>query len=156
MNNCIIQTSETSEKSVIRLKHLISYTFCHWFLLQALKELVKLQSARQQLLEDQKVLQTLHEQLNVEYDLLSKEREVLKVNLRDARTEKRNLHDKYQQTKLALTTLEAEKENLLKDSQTLVNLRTEHSKLKVSWQEGHLRLSTGTPETVVFHNEWLK
>ncbi|KAK7580440.1 hypothetical protein V9T40_001069 [Parthenolecanium corni] len=101
---------------------------------EALKELSKVLSAHQQLLEDQKVLQTLHEQLNVEYDSLSKEREMLKVNLRDTRTEKRNQHDKYLQTKAALATLEAEKENLLKDSQTLVNLRTEHSKLRYDFR----------------------
>lgn len=58
---------------------------------------------------------------------------MLKSNLKDTRAEKRCLHEKYTQLKTAYSTLEMEKENLLKDSQSLVNLRTEHSKLKVGY-----------------------
>lgn len=97
------------------------------------------------------MLQSLHEQLNVEYDSLSKEREILKVNLRDTRTEKRNLHDKYQQMKSALAALEAEKENLLKDSQTLVNLRTEHSKLKVRFENLILSIRSLVTNSIFLH-----
>lgn len=97
-----------------------------------MKELIKLKVAHQQLVEDQKVLQTLHEQLNAEYDSLSNERELLKNNLRDTRIEKRNLEDTFAQLQNRCKLLEIEKENLLKDSQSLTNLRTEHSKLKVT------------------------
>lgn len=90
-----------------------------------------MKSARQQLIEDQKILQTLHEQLNAEYDTLSKEREMLKINLKDLRAEKRCLQEKYTLLKTTCSALEMDKENLLQDSKSLVNLRTEHSKLKV-------------------------
>lgn len=96
-----------------------------------MKELNKLKEARQQLVEDQKKLQTLHDQLNAEYDLLSKEREMLKSNLKDARSEKRSQTEKYVKLKAIRNSLEADKENWQKDSETLFNLRTEHSKLKV-------------------------
>jgi flagellar motility protein MotE (MotC chaperone) len=99
--------------------------------LQALKELSKLKEARQQLVEDQKVLQNLHDQLNAEYDMLSKEREMLKSNLKDARAEKRSQQEKYLKVKAVCSSLEADKENWEKDSESLLNLRTEHSKLKV-------------------------
>lgn len=111
----------------------LNYYFIHKFgIIQVHKELNKLKSAQQKLIEDQKILQKLHEQLNAEYDSLSEERETLKISLRDTRAEKRNLQDKYSQLNIACTALEAEKENLLKDSQSLINLRTEHSKLKVT------------------------
>lgn len=97
---------------------------------EARKEVNKLKSARQQLIEDQKILQTLHEQLNAEYDTLSKEREMLKINLKDLRAEKRCLQEKYTLLKTTCSALEMDKENLLQDSKSLVNLRTEHSKLK--------------------------
>lgn len=92
----------------------------------------KLTEARQQLVEDQNVLQNLHDQLNAEYDMLSKEREMLKSNLKDARAEKRSQQEKYLKLKTICTSLEADKENWERDSESLLNLRTEHSKLKVS------------------------
>lgn len=97
------------------------------------KELAKLTSAHQQLIEDQKVLQHLHEQLNAEYDSLVQERESLKNTLKDTRAEKRNLLEKYMRMKATCNNLEAEKENFKKDSDSLINLRTEHSKLKVGF-----------------------
>ncbi|XP_065199970.1 girdin [Planococcus citri] len=97
---------------------------------EALKELSKLTSAHQQLIEDQNVLQRLHNQLNSEYDSLVEERETLKNNLKDTRAEKRSLQEKYMRLKATCNGLEAEKENFKKDSESLINLRTEHSKLK--------------------------
>ena len=96
-----------------------------------MKELSKLKEARQQLIEDQKVLQTLHDQLNAEYDLLSKEREMLKSNLKDTRAEKRSQQEKFMKLKAVCNSLEADKENWQKDSELLLNLQTEHSKLRV-------------------------
>ena len=96
-----------------------------------MKELSKLTSVHQQLVEDQNVLQQLHDQLNSEYDSLIEERETLKNNLKDTRAEKRNLQEKYMRLKATCNGLEAEKENFKKDSESLINLRTEHSKLKV-------------------------
>ena len=97
-----------------------------------MKELNKLKEARQQLVEDQQVLQNLHDQLNAEYDMLSKEREILKSNLKDARAEKRTQSKKYLKLKTVCSSLEADKENWERDSESLLNLRTEHSKLKVN------------------------
>lgn len=89
------------------------------------------QSAHRQLLLDQVTLQSLHEQLTVEYENLLREREGLKVTQRDLRNEIRVLKELCTRQEASQTLLEQEKEKLKAESQSLGNLRAEHSSLKV-------------------------
>ena len=97
-----------------------------------MKERTLQQSAHQQLLLDQVTLQSLHEQLTAEYESLLREREGLKATQRDLRNELRDLKEHCTHQEEAQTLLEQEKEKLRIESQSLGNLRAEHSSLKVS------------------------
>ena len=85
----------------------------------------------QQLLVDQLTLQDLHEQLASQYEGLVIERDSLRVNLREARTEIRSLNESAEKFTSALSSLRHERDNLSVESTSLNNLRAEHSKLKV-------------------------
>lgn len=84
------------------------------------------------LLHDQNTLQSLHEQLNNEYENLRRERDALKSNLRDVKNENRTLHETCERLETRNETLQSEREALINNTKSLNNLRGEHSKLKVS------------------------
>lgn len=88
---------------------------------------------KQQLLStsnDLITLQCLHEQLNAEYEALSKEKEITKSNLRDARTEIRDLREREAAFIAQVEDLQNQIAKIRKDNENFVNLRVEHSKLK--------------------------
>jgi len=89
------------------------------------------QSARQQLLQDQLTLQSLHEQLTTEYENLLREKEGLKATQRDLRNEVKSLKELCTRQEASQALLEQEKEKLKAESRSLGNLRAEHSRLKV-------------------------
>lgn len=76
-------------------------------------------------------MQSLHEQLNNEYENLFHEHDALKSNLRDVKNEIRMLRESYEGLKGRNKILQTEKESLVSDAKSLNNLRGEHSKLKV-------------------------
>ena len=98
---------------------------------QLLKERGAQQRAHSQLVNDQVTLQSLHEQLNNEYENLLQEREVLKANLRDAKISARSLRDTCERLEAKNVLLQAEQECAITNGKSLNNLRGEHSKLKV-------------------------
>lgn len=86
---------------------------------------------------DQQELQTLHEQLQSEYDALLAEREQLKICQRESKTELRALHDQLatsvvaeQQWQHSRTELQEELDKSRAETRSLTNLRAEHSRLK--------------------------
>ncbi|KAG7203145.1 hypothetical protein KM043_010265 [Ampulex compressa] len=98
------------------------------------EELLKEQATQQQahagLLCDQETLQTLHEQLNNEYEILRHERDALKSNLRDGKNDIRMLRESCERLEGINKILQTEREALMDNTKTLNNLRGEHSKLK--------------------------
>lgn len=76
-------------------------------------------------------MQSLHEQLNNEYENLRRERDVLKSNLRDVKNESRTLRETCERLEAKNETLQSEREALINNTKSLNNLRGEHSKLKV-------------------------
>lgn len=89
------------------------------------------QSAHQQLLLDQVTLQSLHERLTAEYENLLREKEGLKATQRDLRNEVKALKELCTRQEASQALLEQENEKLKEESQSLGNLRAEHSSLKV-------------------------
>ena len=81
-------------------------------------------------LQDQVTLQCLHEQLSSEYDALNKEKEILKITIRDLKLEMRNLKEQTMSDEKTIEELKLELETMKKGSASLNNLRAEHSKLK--------------------------
>uniref|UniRef100_A0A0P4Y8S8 Girdin n=3 Tax=Daphnia magna TaxID=35525 RepID=A0A0P4Y8S8_9CRUS len=86
---------------------------------------------------DQQELQTLHEQLQSEYDALLAEREQLKICQRESKTELRALHDQLatsvvaeQEWQRSRTELQEELDKSRAETRSLTNLRAEHSRLK--------------------------
>lgn len=75
-------------------------------------------------------LQCLHEQLNSEYETLSKEKELIKSSLRDARTDVRDLREREVAYVAQIEELQNQIAKIRKDNENFVNLRVEHSKLK--------------------------
>ncbi|KAL1138827.1 hypothetical protein AAG570_008889 [Ranatra chinensis] len=94
------------------------------------KELDSLRREHQQLLVDQLTLQGLHEQLGSEYESLVKDRDTLKGTVRESRVEARGLKDSLDRLSAALTSLQQERDCLRAETNSLNNLRAEHSKLK--------------------------
>lgn len=80
--------------------------------------------------KDQITLRCLHEQLSSDYDVLNKEKEILKIQIRDLKLEMRNLKEKAMADEKTIDELRSELELLKKNSESLVSLRAEHSKLK--------------------------
>lgn len=87
--------------------------------------------AHSELLHDQDTLQSLHEQLNNEYENLLHERETLKSSLRDVKNEMRMLRESCERLELKNKALLTDKETLISNAKSLNNLRGEHSKLTV-------------------------
>lgn len=81
-------------------------------------------------LQDLITLQCLHEQLNSEYDGLNKEKEILKITIRDLKLEMRSLKERAMCDEKTIDELRSELELLKKGSESLSSLRAEHSKLK--------------------------
>lgn len=81
-------------------------------------------------LKDQVTLQCLHEQLGSEYDALNKEKEILKIAIRDLKLEMRSIKEKSIADEKTIEELRSELVSLKKGSESLGNLRAEHSKLK--------------------------
>lgn len=81
-------------------------------------------------LKDQVTLQCLHEQLGSEYDALNKEKEILKTAIRDLKLEMRNIKERSVADEKTIEELRLELASLKKGSESLSNLRAEHSKLK--------------------------
>lgn len=106
-----------------------------------MKERSTLQRTHSKLLHDQDTLQSLHEQLNIEYEHLRAERESLKSNLRDAKNELRTLRESYEKLETKYKSLETESEILMNDVKNSSSLRTEHSKLEVKGYFNHLMKS---------------
>lgn len=84
-------------------------------------------------------MQSLHEQLNNEYEILRRERDSLKSNLRDARNENRTLRETVERLETKSEALQSEREAFVNNTRSLNNLRGEHSKLKVSQLLNDLR-----------------
>lgn len=81
-------------------------------------------------LQDQVTLQCLHEQLSSEYDALNKEKEILKITIRDQKVDNRNLKENHMSEEKIIEELKSELDAMKKGSISLSNLRAEHSKLK--------------------------
>lgn len=96
-----------------------------------MKERSTQQHVHSALLRDQNTLQTLHEQLNNEYEILRRERDALKSNLRDSRNENRTLREASERLETKSEALQSEREAFINNTRSLNNLRGEHSKLKV-------------------------
>ncbi|KAL7033987.1 hypothetical protein ACKWTF_007807 [Chironomus riparius] len=80
--------------------------------------------------QDLITLQCLHEQLNSEYDGLNKEKEILKITIRDLKLEMRSLKEQAMIDEKTIDELRSELELVKKGSESLSSLRAEHSKLK--------------------------
>jgi len=90
-----------------------------------------------QLLADQARLQRLHDQLQADYEQLTREREELKVSERNLRVEMSRLLERegtvsqgQDDLLRAKEAIDQERETLKMDKKTLANLRSEHSRLK--------------------------
>lgn len=81
-------------------------------------------------LQDLLTLRSLHEQLNSEYEGLIKEKEILKITIRDLKLEMRSLKEQAMADEKTIDELRSELELLKKGSEGLTSLRAEHSKLK--------------------------
>lgn len=86
---------------------------------------------------DQQELQTLHEQLQSEYDALLVERDQLKLCQRESKNELRTLHDQLAASAQAAeewqrkrSELQEELDQSKAETRSLTNLRAEHSRLK--------------------------
>ncbi|OWR52910.1 hook protein [Danaus plexippus plexippus] len=97
---------------------------------EIMKQLEVLKDKQDDLLRDQVALQTLHEQLNMEYEMLLSEKEPVKAAIRDLKIENRELKEKLTGYEKKIADFELERENLKIESRNLTNLRAEHSKLK--------------------------
>lgn len=86
------------------------------------------------LLQDQITLQCLHEQLSSEYEALSKHKEQIKVELRDQRIENRDLKEREIQLNSLVEELQKQLSAQRTEIEGLINLRAEHSKLKVDFR----------------------
>lgn len=86
------------------------------------------------LLQDQITLQCLHEQLSAEYEALSKHKEQIKVELRDQRIENRDLKERETQLNSLVEELQKQLSAQRIEIEGLINLRAEHSKLKVDFR----------------------
>lgn len=95
-----------------------------------LKRFEGLKTQHDSSLQDQVTLQCLHEQLGSDYDALNKEREILKIAIRDLKLEMRNIKERSFADEKTIEELRLELESLKKGSESLSNLRAEHSKLK--------------------------
>lgn len=104
------------------------------------KEKCLQESAHEQLLLDQVTLQSLHEHLSEEYEAASKERELLRSGQRDLRSEIRQLREMNEKKVAEAINLQEDRDKLRLESQSLSNLRAEHSSLKVSENIGLQKL----------------
>jgi hypothetical protein len=95
-----------------------------------IKKIDGIKSQHDTTLQDQITLQCLHEQLSSDYDALSKEKEILKITVRDLKLEMRNLKENAISDEKIIDELRSELDLLKKGSENLITLRGEHSKLK--------------------------
>ena len=95
-----------------------------------IKRLEGVKNQHDSTLQDQVTLQCLHEQLSSEYDALNKEKEILKITIRDQKVDNRNLKENHMSEEKIIEELKLELDAMKKGSISLSNLRAEHSKLK--------------------------
>lgn len=94
------------------------------------KLLDSLKEKHESLLNDQVTLQTLHEQLSLEYESLNREKELVKASMRDIRIENRDFRERETVYKEQIDDLQNSISTKNKENETFNTLRTEHSKLK--------------------------
>lgn len=94
-----------------------------------LKEIDALQQEHKRALHDQVTLQCLHDQLSAEYESLNKDKEQLKVAVRDLRQETRDSREMIQSQEQRIEDLIAQTNSMKTCHEDLTILRTEHSKL---------------------------
>ncbi|XP_062559689.1 girdin [Armigeres subalbatus] len=94
------------------------------------KQVEAKKQAYESLQHDQVTLQCLHEQLSSEYDSLSNEKELLKISIRDLRTENRDIKEHAIVLEKQLEDCKMELGSMKDGITNLSNLRAEHSKLK--------------------------
>lgn len=95
----------------------------------SVKQLEVVRQQQDSLLHDQVTLQCLHDQLSSEYESLNKEKETIKLSLRDSRVENRDYRERETNLKKLIEDLKEEIEGMKKGSGNLSILRAEHSKL---------------------------
>lgn len=94
------------------------------------KQLDNVERHHKALLADQNQMQTLHDQLNADYELLTNENSKLKSQLRDQRNDNRNHSEEQQSLKRQVVELETSMGTMKKENENFMSLRNEHSKLK--------------------------
>lgn len=95
----------------------------------SVKQLEIVRQQHESLLHDQVTLQCLHDQLSSEYESLNKEKETIKLSLRDSRVENRDYKEREINLKKLIDELKEEIDLMKKGSGNLSILRAEHSKL---------------------------
>lgn len=95
----------------------------------SVKQLEIVRQQHESLLHDQVTLQCLHDQLSSEYESLNKEKETIKLALRDSRVENRDYKEREINLKKLIDELKEEIDLMKKGSGNLSILRAEHSKL---------------------------
>lgn len=94
------------------------------------KQVEAKKQAYESLQHDQVTLQCLHEQLSSEYDSLNNEKELLKISIRDLKTENRDMKEHAMVLEKQLEECRMELSSMKDGITNLANLRAEHSKLK--------------------------
>lgn len=95
----------------------------------SVKQLEVVRQQQESLLHDQVTLQCLHDQLSSEYESLNKEKETIKLALRDSRVENRDYRERESNLTKLIEDLREEIDAMKKGSGNLSILRAEHSKL---------------------------
>lgn len=94
------------------------------------KELQQSKKENLDITKDLETLKNLHEQLTLEYEILTKERESTRSTVRDLKAENRDISDKLAINEKEIKSLLEENSNLKAEIQSVVDLRSEHSNLK--------------------------
>lgn len=92
------------------------------------------QNQHRTLSQDQSLLRNIHAELTAEYEKLLEEKESLKKNNRDLKTEARTYNEKLESLESKIKTVEQERDLAKDDSKHLSFLRSEHSKLKADFR----------------------